>query len=232
MVAALILLHVLSTINFTINWSQTSSTFVNNYQSFWTSYIFYITIFGQKMTLVGNTTTIICTILADFTMIWCCWIVWGKRWLIILPPVLFLISAIVSLILCIIFYAYGSSLTNYFDVIAGIAKRIAPTLLVGCVAASHAHSDDSWQGSMISGSLHFRTHSGSQNSQQDSIMSSDLEAQVDQQNMNDEYTHHPVAVESQDGLANEGSIHKDDPEALEDSGVNSENVIHRGDFED
>ncbi|KAK0234206.1 hypothetical protein IW262DRAFT_1291079 [Armillaria fumosa] len=165
-------------------------------------------------------------------MIWCCWIVWGKRWLIILLPVLFLVSALVSLILCMAFEAYDSVLSNYFDALATISKEIAPTLLVGYVAAGHAHPDDSWQGSVISGSLHFGTHSGSQNSQQDSMMSSDLEAQVDQPDMDNDYTHHTVVVESQNGLANEGSVHEDDPEALEDGGVNSKNVVHGDDLED
>ncbi|KAK0493398.1 hypothetical protein EDD18DRAFT_1356836 [Armillaria luteobubalina] len=50
----------------------------------------------------------------------------------------------------------------YFDAVSGIARGIAPTLLVGRVAAGHAHSGNSWQGSMIS-SLHFGT-SHSQNS--------------------------------------------------------------------
>ena len=65
-----------------------------------------------------------------------------------------------------------------------ISQGIAPTLLVGRVAAGHARSDDSWQGSAMS-SLHFGT-SRSLNSDeqlsleeapQSSVLDRDLEAQ-------------------------------------------------------
>ncbi|KAK0465682.1 hypothetical protein IW261DRAFT_1613391 [Armillaria novae-zelandiae] len=61
----------------------------------------------------------------------------------------------------------GDRAAPYIDALSGIARGIAPTLLVGRVAAGHARSDDSWQGSTMS-SLHFGT-SGSQNSEQLSL---------------------------------------------------------------
>ncbi|PBK59807.1 hypothetical protein ARMSODRAFT_966629 [Armillaria solidipes] len=66
-------------------------------------------------------------------------------------------------------------------------RGIAPTLLVGRVAAGHARPNDSWQGSMISQSLRFGTDSQSSNqgsSQEDSLQGvgfhHDLEAQSHQ----------------------------------------------------
>ncbi|KAK0200630.1 hypothetical protein DFS33DRAFT_1278035 [Desarmillaria ectypa] len=57
-------------------------------------------------------------------------------------------------------YFCNRIILGYFDVLAGIARGIAPTLLVKRVAAGHARPDDSWQGSVISGSLRFGGHSG------------------------------------------------------------------------
>ncbi|KAG7451807.1 uncharacterized protein BT62DRAFT_915630 [Guyanagaster necrorhizus] len=96
----------------------------------------------------------------------------------------------------------------YFDFLAAIARGIAPTLLVGHVAAGHTHPDNSWQESTASSSLHFGIHSGDHDSQQDSIMNGDLEAQ---QMIDDEYGHH-IAVESQEDIginSSEGIIHRD-----------------------
>ncbi|KAK0478593.1 hypothetical protein EDD18DRAFT_1026031, partial [Armillaria luteobubalina] len=50
----------------------------------------------------------------------------------------------ISLVLNVAFYAWGEEIVYYFDHLAGITKGIAPTLLIGCVAAGWAHPDDSW----------------------------------------------------------------------------------------
>ncbi|KAK0224597.1 hypothetical protein EDD85DRAFT_858365 [Armillaria nabsnona] len=71
-------------------------------------------------------------------------------------------------ILYVICFARQNAAFYYFTILAASAKGVAPTLLVGRIAAGHARPHDSWQGSMISRSLHFRTRSGGQNSQQDS----------------------------------------------------------------
>ncbi|PBK60846.1 hypothetical protein ARMSODRAFT_1065937 [Armillaria solidipes] len=315
MTAILILLYVVTTIDFIINWLHISSTFVHNNQSFRTIYTF-CTIDRISFVIVTATSSVICIILSDSIIIWRCWIIWGQRWLTILLPVLFLFASIVCLkpsvafkviatykeyinsdpthlilgfllypsfvlamtlwctllivyriisvawtgnglrayrhaieilvessalysiilIFYVALYAYGSSLLIYFDLVAVIARGVAPTLLVGRVAAGHARPDDSWHGSVISGSLHFGTHSRSQNSQQDSMMSSDLEAQVAQQDINDKSGHFSM-VDSQEDPANKGPVHEDSPEALgerveDDGGGNSENVVHGDDFED
>ncbi|KAK0496107.1 hypothetical protein EDD18DRAFT_1168894 [Armillaria luteobubalina] len=38
----------------------------------------------------------ISTLLADIYIIWCCWMVWGRRWVVVLLPTLSLISATMS----------------------------------------------------------------------------------------------------------------------------------------
>ncbi|PBK70810.1 hypothetical protein ARMSODRAFT_1033672 [Armillaria solidipes] len=38
----------------------------------------------------------ISTILADLYIIWCCWMVWGQRWLVVLLPICSLVAAIVT----------------------------------------------------------------------------------------------------------------------------------------
>lgn len=68
------------------------------------------------------------------------------------------------------------------------------------------------------------------------MMSSDLEAQAAQHNMDDGYFHYTIAVKSQEDLANRGSVHENDSQTLrervdDDDGVNSEKVTHGDDLE-
>ncbi|PBK76278.1 hypothetical protein ARMSODRAFT_969024 [Armillaria solidipes] len=60
----------------------------------------------------------------------------------------------VSLILFVAFFAHNDWTANYLDPITGIARGVAPTLLVGRVAAGHARPDESWEGSIMT-SLRF-----------------------------------------------------------------------------
>ncbi|KAK0488302.1 hypothetical protein EDD18DRAFT_440968 [Armillaria luteobubalina] len=254
MIIIIMLLYIATMVTFMIRWTEASSQYVRNGQNFWTKFLCYSTS-NATVIIGGGVSAAISTILADSAIIWRCWIVWGRRWLSILLPVLLLVSTVVFkliatyqlyvsksdyplyftlyssftlattlwctfliiyrivtiaraageaggglrayrhvlevlvessalysvfLILCTAFFARNSIILGYFDVLAGIARGIAPTLLVGRVAAGHARPDDSWQGSAISGSLHFRSHAGDQNS------SNDLETQLER---GDEYIH-------------------------------------------
>ncbi|KAK0500937.1 hypothetical protein EDD18DRAFT_784661 [Armillaria luteobubalina] len=62
----------------------------------------------------------------------------------------------VSLIVYVACIARGNIGLPYLDPIAGFARGIAPTLLLGRVGAGHARPDDSWKGSVMTSSLHFR----------------------------------------------------------------------------
>ncbi|KAK0184747.1 hypothetical protein F5146DRAFT_1144863 [Armillaria mellea] len=268
MVVVIILLYIFTTINFSVNWSDMNSRFVRKGQSFWTKYL-EASSHTMMITVGEGVMAAICTTLADSTIIWRCWIVWGRRWLSILPPVLLLISATVlkmlasyelyvasneyiryftpysscvlattlwctlliiyrivtvaraggeagfglrayrhvlevliessalysiSLILCTAFFARNVDSIIYFDALAGVTRGIAPTLIIGRVAAGHARPDDSWQGSVISGSLRFGSHAGGQSS-----LRSDLEAQ---QERGDEYVH-PALTDNQKDTADD-----------------------------
>ncbi|KAK0465870.1 uncharacterized protein EV420DRAFT_1709134 [Desarmillaria tabescens] len=114
-------------------------------------------------------------------------------------------SALYSIILIIfvVFNALDDVILLYLDRLAAISRGVAPTLLVGRVAAGHTHPDDSQEGSVISGSLRFGGHSNSQSSdQQDSMTGVDLEAQQESYH-DDEYGHQTV-IDSQEGIIDKG----------------------------
>ncbi|KAG7447415.1 uncharacterized protein BT62DRAFT_919301 [Guyanagaster necrorhizus] len=117
----------------------------------------------------------------------------------------------ICLILNIAFSSHNSVLWGYFDLLGTITRGIALTLLVGHVAAGHAHPDDFWQRSVISGSLHFGTHSGGQTSQQDSIISIDLESQ---QEIDNDHGYQNPASSEEDSAYNSG-IQEDDLEVAQ-----------------
>ncbi|SJK98315.1 uncharacterized protein ARMOST_01580 [Armillaria ostoyae] len=257
MVIVIIFLHALITVGFAANWSRTSSAFIDNGKNFWTVNL-QLTSVAQAASLEVSIAASVSTILTDIYMIWCCWMVWGRRWLVVLLPTLSLISATASKIIQLSHYysntstevfltlyitfvlgttlwctlliiyriltvagvnrgAYGrlrayqhfiealvesSALYSislivylalliradfglyYLDVIASIAKGIAPTLIVGRITAGHrARPDDSWQGSVIgSASIRSRSQEHSRTSFREDdrtspILDRDLEAQ-------------------------------------------------------
>ncbi|KAK0226895.1 hypothetical protein EDD85DRAFT_958679 [Armillaria nabsnona] len=67
----------------------------------------------------------------------------------------------IALLVYIILVAHNSPAKLYADILAVCARGIAPTLIVGRVAAGHARPDESWEGS-ISSSLRFGHHSEDQ----------------------------------------------------------------------
>ncbi|PBK90771.1 hypothetical protein ARMGADRAFT_1166737 [Armillaria gallica] len=305
MVIIILLLHIATIINLAIQWSETHSIFVDHGQNLLTKYAVYVS--PDTVTSIGaGIVGAICSILADSTMIWRCWLVWGRRWLAILLPVIFLISATVfkiidtyqkyidpygstigwvlytsfmlastlwctsliiyrivtvaraggglgnyrhvlevlvessalfsvSLILYIAFLARNDISSIYFDTLAAFARGVAPTILVGRVAGGHARPDDSWQGSVTSGSLHFRNSTtGSRSSQSNSMTSHDLEAP--EQEIDNEYGHFtPVADSREGGAREDGSevqrgrdtiyCHCASAESLGDVSVDSESEI-------
>ncbi|KAK0457394.1 uncharacterized protein EV420DRAFT_1644147 [Desarmillaria tabescens] len=256
MLPIIIFLYTITTINFSFNWTLgrlilfRSTLSAETFHSQWGPV-------GILTTGVG-TTAVMSTIVADGTMIWRCWMVWGRRWLVILLPILCLASGfsfkiieitavenlgfrrvvpliiyisciiattlwctilIVFRILIVIRALYGADgglgeyhhvieiliessalhsvtliiyvalegsnnwASDYFNTLAAITTGIAPTLLVGRVAAGQARPDDSWQGSIIS-SLRFEAHpqAGSQTSSQESSMTGDtLESDLEPQ---------------------------------------------------
>ncbi|PBK63787.1 hypothetical protein ARMSODRAFT_1023692 [Armillaria solidipes] len=286
MIIIIFLLHITTIIDLSFTWSEIDRIFVDHGQNLLTKFVVYISP-GTVTSIGAGVVGAICSILADSTMIWRCWLVWGRRWLAILLPVMFLISATgtitliltpaflfgtflcvafkivgtykgytnpfgsifgyviytsfmlastlwctsliiyrivtvaraggglrdyrhvlevlvessafysITLILCIAFLARNDISLIYFDTLAAAARGIALTLLVGRVAAGHARPDSSWQGSVLSGSIHFSMHSASRSSQPDSMTGHDLEAP--QQEIVNEYRHSTPVADSQEG---------------------------------
>ncbi len=111
MVVVVILLYALITVDFAMNMSYTCPAFIDNGNSFWTIYL-KLSGKAQAAFWAESITASMSTIITDLYMvratlmviihissslfllkIWCCWMVWGRRWLIVLPPILSLISA-------------------------------------------------------------------------------------------------------------------------------------------
>ncbi|PBK89795.1 hypothetical protein ARMGADRAFT_1014955 [Armillaria gallica] len=255
LVFVIILLHALITVNFAVNWSYVHSAFIGNGQSFWTVYLKFNGPVQAFFWESGITATI-GTILADLYIIWCCWMVWGRRWLVVLLPILSQICATVSKIIhvyreyfnppeeifsmlyisfvlvttlwCTLLIIYrilivtgvkwggdgrlrvyqhfievlveSSALYSvsllvflaltirgdlgmyYFDVIAGLAKGVAPTLLIGRAAAGHTRPKDDCDESAVS-ALRFQTLSElctmsfQETTMQSTVIEKDIEAQ-------------------------------------------------------
>ncbi|PBK76247.1 hypothetical protein ARMSODRAFT_1078439 [Armillaria solidipes] len=244
LVIIIILLYALITISFAVNWSLMRSAFI---RPTW-----------RRPTGI---TASISTLCADLYMIWCCWMVWGRRWLIVLFPILSLISATVliaiemyctyvntsmkifntlyissllatslwctfSIIFRVltvtgvrhgtggrlrVYYHFIGVLVEslalysismiiylalvirndwrlyYFSAIAGVAKGVAPTLLIGRAAAGHTRPNDDSDESTVS-TLHFQASSGldtaslqeSESTRQSAVLEMDIEAQQEQ----------------------------------------------------
>ncbi|KAK0446967.1 uncharacterized protein EV420DRAFT_883522 [Desarmillaria tabescens] len=253
LVFIILLLYLLATFNLYYVWDvEISNISITNGKSIWTAYNYQ---FGTPITLAEGIDAILSTVLADATLIWRCWIVWGRSWQVVLVPIACTTLAIISrgivtyytafrhaenapsqalylenavnwavlysslilttLLWCTILIIYrilrvggvtagmrvyrrvieilveSASLYSaliavllmfqvrnkaagiYVEVLAVAMRGIAPTVLVGRVAAGHARPDDSWSGSTTGSSLRwsllrFRSHS---NSQTDSQMS-------------------------------------------------------------
>ncbi|KAK0502633.1 hypothetical protein EDD18DRAFT_1099689 [Armillaria luteobubalina] len=231
MVVVITLLYIVTIIDFAFIWSNVPSIFVHH------EYLFYGSP-GVKTIISAGT-------------IWRCWIVWGRQWVIIILPILFLLSSvgfstafkivgeyqdfIISNSNTFNFVLYATFLlatTLWCTVLiiyriitvsraGGIAREIAPTVLVGRVAAGHARPDDSWQGSEILASLRF-SFGGTHTRDHDSIISNDPEAQRER---DDEHGHDtPVESQGNNGihsLDHRNTIGRDDLEAYQEEDHNT-----------
>ncbi|SJK98311.1 uncharacterized protein ARMOST_01576 [Armillaria ostoyae] len=103
-VVVITLLHALITIGFAAEWSPVHSAFIENGQNLLTVYSRFTE--ASTVTLVvGGIASTMSTVITDLYMIWCCWMVWGRRWPIVLPPILSLNSATVLRIIEV-YYGY------------------------------------------------------------------------------------------------------------------------------
>ncbi|PBK81483.1 hypothetical protein ARMGADRAFT_1171383 [Armillaria gallica] len=119
MVVVIILLHALITINFATTWSRIHSSFIKHGQTFSAIYLGLNNSHAASWEI--GIPASMSSIITDLYMIWCCWMVWGRRWLVVLPPVLSLISATVAKII-LVYY-------QYYIVINAPEAAIFPILL-------------------------------------------------------------------------------------------------------
>ncbi|KAK0192217.1 hypothetical protein F5146DRAFT_1189696 [Armillaria mellea] len=113
LVVVIIFLHTLITINFAAYGLWIHSGFIKNGQNFWTVFL-TLEVSTPVPYWVIEITGSISTILADSYCIWCCWMVWGQCWLVVLLPIISLVSAIVSRAMMVYYYYIVSTLVDVF----------------------------------------------------------------------------------------------------------------------
>ncbi|PBK98883.1 hypothetical protein ARMGADRAFT_1059233 [Armillaria gallica] len=112
MVASIISLYIATTINFSLNWESRHDVIVAFKIFFSVSgtgkiHAIYEELEVRTSEVPGiDITVAVSTVIADSIMIWRCWIVWGRRWLVVLVPILCLISGFVCQIWVIVFRLY------------------------------------------------------------------------------------------------------------------------------
>ncbi|KAK0225226.1 hypothetical protein EDD85DRAFT_225622 [Armillaria nabsnona] len=93
MTAVILVLYVMTTISFVFGWSLVHYSFIGHGNNFWTVYQgLGSTEAAVKSAIVVGITGCISTIVADSALVWRCWIVWGRRWIFALLPLIFMIS--------------------------------------------------------------------------------------------------------------------------------------------
>ncbi|KAG7440314.1 uncharacterized protein BT62DRAFT_997811 [Guyanagaster necrorhizus] len=90
MLLMVVLLYILATLYMAFQWSFTRYAFIDQGQTFWSIFVGLQRVTDRAVTfrLVGGITGCVSTVIADSSMIWRCWTVWGRRWWVILLPIL------------------------------------------------------------------------------------------------------------------------------------------------
>ncbi|KAK0221208.1 hypothetical protein EDD85DRAFT_941590 [Armillaria nabsnona] len=250
LVFIILLLYILAIFNIYYEWAGDILIFITNGTKFWDGYTSSL---APPILLTSGIGAILSTNLADTTLIWRCWIVWGRSWRVVLVPiactamatasrgivtyystfgpikslppqaiylenivnwaVLYSSLILATLLWCTILIVYrilrvggtagtmgvyrrviemlvesallysavivillvfevrNQGAAAYVEEFAIAIRGIAPTILVGRVAAGHARPDDSWSENTTSSSLRFRSNSSSQNDSEISVVS-------------------------------------------------------------
>ncbi|PBL00080.1 hypothetical protein ARMGADRAFT_1024144 [Armillaria gallica] len=164
MVVVIILLYIATFFSFILSWTFMSLEFTHE-QNIWTRWLRLCSNDNSILVLVGlGAASIICNILSDLAIIWCCWMVWGQHFLIVLPTLCLLtgvVFTLVTTIWCTIAIVYhilhvgransgvGGGLGAYYHVIevliesSALYSGIAPTILIGWVATASFHTSGS-----------------------------------------------------------------------------------------
>ncbi|KAK0185072.1 hypothetical protein F5146DRAFT_1073337 [Armillaria mellea] len=128
MVAIIILLYITTTVNASLNWALLHSPgrdtfFIENYLDL----VRDLNLKNRIPDMGIGITAAVSTVVADSCMIWRCWLVWGRRWRVVLVPIICLVSGFVFKILEIIVAALTSK-ENVVFLVAYLSFILATTL--------------------------------------------------------------------------------------------------------
>ncbi|PBK90556.1 hypothetical protein ARMGADRAFT_299756 [Armillaria gallica] len=101
----IILLYILATFNFYCQWALDTSYFGATGKSFVDAYRSARPSIGISLTI--GIDAILSTVLADATLIWRCWIVWRRPWLVVLVPIACILLATASIGIATYHTAFG-----------------------------------------------------------------------------------------------------------------------------
>ncbi|KAK0492341.1 hypothetical protein EDD18DRAFT_511366 [Armillaria luteobubalina] len=98
LLTVVIVLFVLTTIAFGVDWAYQRRAFIQNGNNFFTVFFALqaISPWWRVSQLVIGISGGLSTFIVDITIIWRCWVFWGRRWLIILIPGLCAIAGTVA----------------------------------------------------------------------------------------------------------------------------------------
>ncbi|KAK0468889.1 hypothetical protein IW261DRAFT_1573349 [Armillaria novae-zelandiae] len=106
LVLTILILYILTTIGLYCQWANANLSFLTDGENFWTA---FSATPSTSMELTIGIIAIVSTVVADATLIWRCWIVWGRPWLIVLIPIACTAVAIASRGIVTYNYAFGSN---------------------------------------------------------------------------------------------------------------------------
>ncbi|SJL17095.1 uncharacterized protein ARMOST_20637 [Armillaria ostoyae] len=86
--AVVITLYVLTTVAFGVDWAYQRRAFIRNGDNFFTVFVALqaVSPWWKASQLVIGISSGLSTFIVDITIIWRCWVFWGRRWLIVLIP--------------------------------------------------------------------------------------------------------------------------------------------------
>ncbi|KAK0474965.1 hypothetical protein IW261DRAFT_1497995 [Armillaria novae-zelandiae] len=159
MALVIIVLCILTAINFAFYWSFTVHSFIHHGQNFLTVFMAFNGPSDMEMLVHVGTgiSGCISTVVADSAMVWRCWIVWGRCWIIILLPLVFMVIGAAFKILQIRATVQGTEPTINYKTCTTIyiSLTLATTLLCTLLIVYRILSIQ-WARTKLSGT---RTHS-------------------------------------------------------------------------
>ncbi|KAK0201362.1 hypothetical protein DFS33DRAFT_1346593 [Desarmillaria ectypa] len=94
----IVILYILTTIAFGVDWSYQRRAFIQNGDNFF-SVFFALQAIGpwwRAYQLVGGISGGLSTFIVDITIIWRCWVFWGRRWWIVIIPTLCAVAGTIA----------------------------------------------------------------------------------------------------------------------------------------